>query len=82
MNLWWIHDDALALHESVSPATPYKRLQALGDSWYEIPLQKLLERNEIKHMLDLSKILATAQYNNAHFPSLLGYSRFGRQFPR
>ena len=31
MNLSWIHDDALALHESVSPATPYKRLQALGN---------------------------------------------------
>ena len=72
----------MALHESFSPATPYKLLQALGDSWYEIPLQKLVQGNEIKHMLDLSKILATAQYDNAHFPSLLGYSCFGKQFPR
>ena len=32
MNLSWIHDDALALHQSISPATPYKRLQALADS--------------------------------------------------
>ena len=82
MNLSWIHDDALALHESVSPATPYKRLQALGDSWYQIPLQKFVQGNEIKHTLDLSKIVATAQYDNAHFPSLFGYSRFGEQFPR
>ena len=82
MNLSWIHDDALALHESVLPATPYKRLQALGDSWYQISLQKLVQGNEIKHMLDLSKILATARYDNAHLPSLLGYSRFGEQFPR
>ena len=59
-NLSWIHDDALALHQSVSPATPYKRLQASAASWYQIPLQMLVPGNEIKHMLDLSKILETA----------------------
>ena len=82
MNLSWIHDDALALHQSVSPATPYKRLQALVASWYQKPLQKLVQGNEIKHMLDLSNILATAQYDSARFPSLLGYSRLKQQFPR
>ena len=82
MNLSWIHDDALALHQSVSPATPYKRLQALAACWYQIPLQKLVRVNGIKHMLDLSKISTTAQYGNAHFISLLGYSRFKEQFPR
>ena len=55
MNLSWIHEDALALHQSVSPATPYKRLQALWDSWYQIPLQELVQGNGIKHMLDPGK---------------------------
>ena len=82
MNLSWIHDDALALHQSVSPATPYKRLQAWAASWYQIPLQKLVRGNEIKHMLDPSKILATAQYGSAYFISPLAYSRFKEQFPR
>ena len=81
-NLSWIHDDALALHQSVSPATTYKRLQASAASWYQIPLQMLVPGNEIKHMLELSKILETALYDNAHFPSILGYSRFKEQFPR
>ena len=70
-NLSWIHDDALALHQSVSPATTYKRLQASAASWYQIPLQMLVPGNEIKHMLELSKILETTLYDNAHFPSIL-----------
>lgn len=55
MNLSWIHDDSLALHQSFSPATPYKRLHALGDSWYQIPLQMLVRGNEIKYVLAVAK---------------------------